>query len=118
MNLQIYMFKKNFDVQKAERFFKERRIRYQLVDMKKQPPGLRELQAVKAGVGLRAMIDTQNKDYSGHYLSRLMGEGPILEALCANPQFLKTPIVRNGRAATVGYAPEVWESWIQADQKG
>lgn len=113
MALQIYALKRDFEVQKAERFFKERRVPYQFVDLKRHTMGLRELTAIKAQVGLRAMIDTTAKAYQAHYIRNLTGEGPILEALASAPQLLKAPIVRNGKLATVGYAPQVWAQWIE-----
>ena len=114
MNIQIYAHKRDFDVQKAERYFKERRISYQFVDLNRHAMGMRELMAVKAQVGLGAMIDAGSKAYQEHYIGHLTGEQAILEALCGNPKLLKAPIVRNGRFATVGYAPDVWEAWINA----
>lgn len=111
MNIQIYAHKRDFEVQKAERYFKERRIAYQFVDLNRHAMGMRELLAVKAQVGLRAMMDTESKLFREHYVSHLVGEGPILEALAASPKLLKGPIVRNGRLATVGYCPETWAQW-------
>ncbi len=111
MNIQIYCLKKNFDVQKAERWFKERRVKYQLVDLKRAKIGPRELANIAASVGLRALVDEDSDAYKKSVIPRLSGEQAILEALIANPQLLRTPIVRNGNAATVGYQPEVWEAW-------
>lgn len=111
MNIQIYCLKKNFDVQKAERWFKERRIRYQLVDLKKAKIGPRELQNIARRVGLRALVDDASDAYKKSVLPRLHGEEAILSALIEQPTLLRTPIVRNGAEATVGYCPDVWESW-------
>lgn len=111
MNIQIYYLKRNFDVQKAERYFKERRIPYHMVDLLKHAMGRRELAAVRAQVGLRALIDTESKLYETHYIRMLTGEDAILDALAAEPRLLKTPIVRNGKYATVGFAPDVWAGW-------
>jgi len=114
MNILIYAHKRNFDVQKAERYFKERRVNYHFIDLKKRAPGLRELQTIKSQVGVRALIDTESQEYQAHYIGHLTEESTILEALAAHPLLLKTPIVRNGNKATVGYKPEVWETWRDA----
>ena len=111
MNVQIYTLKKNFDCQKAERWFKERRIKYQLIDLAKMSLSPREFDSVKAQVGLQAMIDTQSKAYQESTLRFIRGEELIKEELIAHPAFFRAPIVRNGRQATVGYCPEIWSAW-------
>ena len=111
MNIQIYAHKRDFDVQKAERYFKERRIPYQLVDLTRHVMGMRELAAIKQQVGLAELIDRGSKAYEEHYIGHLTGEEAILEALIASPKLLKAPIVRNGKLATIGYKPEIWATW-------
>ena len=115
MNIQIYFFKKNFDVQKAERFFKERRIPYQLVDMKKHAPGLKELEVfARAAGGAYQLVDRKNIDALSHPVAHTEDARRILEYLAERPQFMLTPIVRNGRLATVGAADEkTWGEWIK-----
>ncbi|MGI6174411.1 MAG: arsenate reductase family protein [Christensenellales bacterium] len=114
MNIQIYALKKNFDVQKAERYFKERGLKYQYVDLAKHKLGLRELQTFAQRCGLRQIIDSDSKLYREHPIRMLTGEIPILEALMREPHLLRTPIVRNGKEVTVGYCPEVWAKWEEA----
>ena len=111
MNIQIYALKKNFDVQKAERYFKERRVPYTMVDLAKHTLGKREMETFARKVGIRNLIDTSSKLYETHYIRNLTGESTIIEALIAEPKLLKTPIVRNGQDCTVGFAPEIWEGW-------
>ena len=117
MNIQIYCLKKSFDVQKAERWFKERRIPYQLVDLKRAKLGPRELQNIAAKVGLRALVDDASDAYKKSVIPHLSGEQAIVEALLADPRLLKTPIVRNGREAAVGYQPDVWAAWESQQKK-
>ena len=113
MNIQIFMGKKNFDCQKAERWFKERGIRYQAVDLAKKGISPRELDSVLDQVGLLAAIDTQSKKYAESAL-RFMSDPKMIRAqLLEHPELLRTPIVRNGRKATVGYCPEIWEAWLK-----
>lgn len=109
MNIQIFGKSKCFDTKKAERYFKERRIRYQFVDLGKYGMSRRELESVKAAVGLEAMLDEKDQDYP--LIQYLASDAAKLEKLFEEPWLIKTPIVRNGRQATVGYAPEVWKGW-------
>ena len=109
MNIQIFGKSKCFDTKKAERYFKERRIRYQLVDLKKYGISRGELQSVKNAVGLEALVDPRHPDAA--LVSYLAYDQDKLEKLLEDPGLLRTPIVRNGRQATVGYHPEVWQNW-------
>lgn len=114
MNIQIYFLKKNFDVQKAERYFKERRIPYTLVDLAKHKLGGKEVQLFAQQIGVKNLVDKDGKLYKEHYIRNLTGEGPILDALAETPALMKTPIVREGRRVTLGYCPETWEEWMKA----
>ena len=109
MNIQIFGKSKCFDTKKAERYFKERRIRYQLVDLKKYGISRGELQSVKHAVGLEALVDPRHPDAA--LVSYLAYDQDKLEKLLEDPGLLRTPIVRNGRQATVGYCPDVWKTW-------
>lgn len=109
MNIQIFGKSKCFDTKKAERYFKERRIKVQSIDMVKFGICKGELASVKNAVGLAALIDDQNSDTA--LVTYLAYDADKLEKLWENPKLLKTPIVRNGRQATVGYCPDVWKTW-------
>ena len=109
MNIQIFGKNKCFDTRKAQRWFKERRIRFQAVDVKKIGMSVGELTSVKNAVGLENMIDEAHPD--AVLLSYLASDGAKLEKLYEDPSLLRTPIVRNGKKATVGYHPEIWETW-------
>jgi len=111
MNIQIFGLKRCFDTKKAERYFKERRINYQFIDLSMKGLSKGELQSVRAAVGLNNLINTESKEYKRLNLDRIIGAGMREEILLNNPGLYKTPIVRNGRQATVGYAPDVWSSW-------
>ena len=109
MNIQIFGKSKCFDTKKAERYFKERRIKFQAVDLKKFGMSRGELASVKNAVGLEAMVDPGHPD--AVLLSYLADQQAKLDHLFEDPTLLHTPIVRNGRQATVGYCPEVWATW-------
>ena len=109
MNIQIFGKAKCFDTKKAERWFKERRIKYQYIDVLKYGMSRGELASVKNAVGLEAMADPSDQDYP--LFQYLASAEAKLDKLFEVPYLLKTPIVRNGKQATVGYAPEVWQNW-------
>ena len=109
MNIQIFGKSKCFDTKKAERYFKERRIKFQRIDLGQTGMSRGELSSVKAAVGLEAMIDISAP--GAEILIYLAYDADREEKLYDNPAFIKTPVVRNGKKATVGYCPDVWKSW-------
>jgi len=113
MNIQIYVNKKNPDVLKAERFFKERRIPYQLVDIKKHKLGHRELQLFAGAVGAKALVDRTGQKALEKPVAHMTTESLILEELTNDPSALVSPIVRNGSQVTVGAEETVWVQWVQ-----
>ena len=117
MNIQIFGTKKSADTRKAERYFKERRIRFQSVDLMEKGLSKGEFQKVCQAVGgLDAMIDHDCKDRDLLALIRYIAAEDRLQKVLENQAVLKQPIVRNGRYATVGYQPEVWKKWEQEDK--
>ena len=112
MNIQIFGTKKSFDTKKAERYFKERRIKFQFVDLKEKGLSKGELTSVaQAAGGLDALIDPKAKDEDLLALLKYIPADARFEKVLENQHVLREPIVRNGKKATVGYAPEVWGSW-------
>ena len=112
MNIQIFGKKKCFDKKKAERYFKERKIKFQSVDLLRFGQSKGEYESVKRAVGgMEALIDKKSKAYEELYIAYLAHQSDVEEKLIENPALFRTPIVRNGREATVGYQPEVWEKW-------
>ena len=110
--IQIFGTKKSSDSRKAERFFKERGIKCQYVDMKEKGLSKGEFQSVLRAVGgLEQMIDENCKDKDLLALIKYIAEEDRAEKVLENQEVLKLPIVRNGQKATVGYRPEVWKGW-------
>ena len=109
--IQVYFLKKNFDVQKAERWFRERKIPVQMIDLAKARLGRRELDSVRRSAGLEALIDAESRAWKECPARYSGDEERIVAALLENPARLRLPIVRNGQMATVGYAPDTWETW-------
>ena len=112
MNIQIFGTKKCNDTKKAERFFKERGIKYQFIDMKEKGMSKGEFTSVaQDNGGIDAMLDPNCKDQDTLALIRYTAEEDKLEKILENPQVIKTPVVRNGKQSTLGYQPEVWKKW-------
>ena len=110
MNIQIYGKSKCFDTKKAERWFLERGVRFQRIDLARHGMSRGELQSVRSAVGsLAALIDPRHPD--AILLSYLAYDGDKEQKLLDNPAMFVTPIVRNGKQATAGYKPEVWRTW-------
>jgi len=111
MNIQIFGKSKCFDTKKAERYFKERRIKYQLIDFVKYGISKGEFTSVKSAVGgIDALVDVNSKEYERQNI-KYLANNDLEERLLEWPEMLKTPIVRNGKKATVGYCPDVWAGW-------
>lgn len=112
MNIQIFGTRKCFDTRKAERYFKERNVRYQFIDMKEKGLSKGEYNGIKSAVGGReAMLNPECKDKELLALIQYLAEEDKDEKILENQKILKTPIVRNGRKATIGYQPEIWKTW-------
>lgn len=109
MNIQIWGKSKSFDSKKAERWFKERRIRYQYIDLLRYGISRGELTSVKNAVGLNELADPKDIDYP--IFEHLAYDSDKFDMLLDTPEMLRTPIVRNGKQATVGYCPEIWKTW-------
>ena len=106
MKIQIFGTNKSFDTKKAQRWFKERGIRFQMIDMKEKGMSRGEFDNVCRAVGGWAkLVDENAKDKDTLALLKW------LDKLFENQQLFRQPIVRNGRQATVGYCPEAWEKW-------
>ena len=107
MNIQIFGARKSFDTRKAERWFKERRIKYQYIDLDTKGLSAGEYRSVRAAVGYDALVDRDSPDYRELGIDYLLPQEKLLE----NPRLFRAPIVRNGRQATVGFCPDVWKTW-------
>lgn len=112
MNIQIFGKTKCFDTKKAQRYFKERGISFQFIDMAQKGMSKGEYNSVKQAVGgMDKLIDEKTKDQQTYLLIKYLAEEDKEEKLLENPKLFKTPIVRNGKKATVGYEPEIWNKW-------
>lgn len=112
MNIQIFGSTKSSDSRKAERYFKERRIKYQFIDMKKYGMSGGEFDNVLRAVGgIEKLVDWDGKDPDLDLIKYMADERDKEDKVFENQGLMKLPVVRNGKQATVGYCPEVWASW-------
>ena len=112
MSIQIFGKAKCFDTKKAERYFKERKIKYQFIEINKYGLSKGEYQSVKAAVGgMAPLIDEKSKEYENQHIQYLASQEDVEECLLENPGMFKTPIVRSGKKAAIGYQPDIWASW-------
>jgi arsenate reductase len=112
MNVQIFGTKKCFDTKKAERYFKERKVPYQLIDMKEKGMSKGEFNSVRQAVGgADAMLDENCRNQDVLALIKYIAPEDKDDKILENQEVLKTPIVRNGKQATIGYQPDTWKDW-------
>ncbi len=112
MNIQIFGSKKDFDTKKAERYFKERGIKAQFIDMKEKGMSKGEFNSVCQSVGgYQKLIDQNCKDKELLALITYIAEEDKVEKILENQKIIKIPVVRNGKQATVGYQPDIWKGW-------
>jgi arsenate reductase-like glutaredoxin family protein len=112
LNIQIFGKSKCFDTKKAERYFKERRIKYQFVDLMRFGLSGKEFESVLRAVGgIDKLIDWDSKSADITLMKYMEDKVAKEDKVFDDPGLMKTPIVRNGKQATVGYCPEIWATW-------
>ena len=113
MNIQIYGTSKCFDTKKAQRYFKERGIKFQFVDLAKFGMSKGEYESIRRALkcSLEDLLNEKSKAYEKSFIKYLASEEAKLEKLLENQEMFKTPIVRNGKKATLGYCPDEWKKW-------
>lgn len=110
MNIQIIGTKKCKDTAKAERFFKERKIKYQFIDLKQRNLSKGELTKISNKFGLENLINKEGKEFEKQNLKYMRYD--IQDKILGNSLLLKTPIVRNGKEITLGLKIEIWKNWL------
>jgi len=111
MNIQIFGTLKCQETRKAQRYFKERGIQFQFINLAEKGLSKGELKKVKTAIGIDNLVDRECKEYSKRNLKYLSHN--VEEEVLNHPLLFKTPIVRNGSKATVGYSPDVWKMWVE-----
>ena len=112
MNIQIFGKSKCFDTKKAERWFKERRIKVQYIDLKKYGMSPKEFDSVLRAVGgIDSLIDWDGKSEEITLMRYMDDKRAKEDKVFDDPMLMRTPVVRNGKQATVGFCPEIWAAW-------
>ena len=112
MNIQIFGKSKCFETKKAERYFKERRIKYQYIDLNRYGLSPKEFDSVLRAVGgVENLVDWDCKDEQITLMRYMEDDRAKEDKIYDDPKLMRSPIVRNGKQATVGYCPEVWQTW-------
>lgn len=113
MNIQIYGTSKCFDTKKAQRYFKERNIKFQFVDLAKYGMSKGEYQSIKRALNCKMedLVNEKSKKFEPSYIKYLASEEAKEEKLLENQELFRTPIVRNGKKATLGFCPDEWKKW-------
>lgn len=113
MNIQIYGTSKCFDTKKAQRYFKERGVKFQFIDLVKYGMSKGEYNSIKSALKMKVddLVNEKSKKYDSSFIKYLASEEAKEEKLLENQELFKTPIIRNGKKATLGYCPEIWKEW-------
>ena len=112
MNIQIFGKSKSFDTKKAERWFKERRIKFQSIDLVRYGMSGKEFDSVLRAVGgVDELIDWDSKSPEVTLMEYMEDKRAKEDKVFDQPELMKAPVVRNGREATVGFRPDIWETW-------
>ena len=112
MNIQIFGKNKCFDTKKAERWFKERRVKFQAIDLKRYGMSGKEFDSVLRAVGgIDNLIDWESKSPEVTLMKYMDDKRAKEDKVFDMPELMKAPVVRNGKEATVGYRPDIWETW-------
>ena len=112
MNIQIFGKNKCFDTKTAERYFKERRIKYQFIDIIRFGFSPKEFDSVlRAVAGVDNLIDWDNKSDQITLMRYMDDKRGKEDKIFDDPSLIKTPVVRNGKQATVGFCPDIWAQW-------
>ena len=118
MNIQIFGTSKCYDTKKAERFFKERRIPFQRIDLARYGFSDGEFNSILRAVGgVDKLIDWDSRSPALDLLRYTDDVRTKEDRVFDDPRLVKTPVVRNGKRATAGYCPEVWKTWCEEDKK-
>ena len=112
MNIQIFGKSKCFDTKKAERYFKERRIKFQSIDLIRYGMSGKEFDSVLRAVGgIDNLIDWEKKDQQITNMKYMEDVRTKEDKVFDDPSLMRTPVVRNGKQAPVGYCPDIWDTW-------
>ena len=94
---------------------KERRINFHFRNLSEKGISKGELGNIKKSIPLEDLLDRNGKHFKKRNLEFMVFD--LEEELLKDALLFRTPIVRNGKLATVGYEPDVWKEWIESTLK-
>lgn len=109
--IQIFGVKNCNDTKKAIRFFKDRKINVQFINLKEKEISKGELKSITKNFEIEDLLDREGKEFKKRNLNYYVFD--TLELLTENPILFKTPILREKDKVTIGYKPEIWKEWIK-----
>ncbi|MEO8027838.1 MAG: ArsC/Spx/MgsR family protein [Bryobacteraceae bacterium] len=115
LTVQIFGVKNSQATRAAERFFKERRVAFQSVDLKQKPMAPREIQRFVDRFGLPSLLDTEGKPYIDAGLKYLkQSDAELLARIEREPALLRLPLVRAASRVSVGRDENAWKAMLEA----
>jgi arsenate reductase len=115
MNIQIFGLKNSTATRAAERFFKERRIPIQLIDLKQKSMAPAEIKRFIDRFGLAPLLDSEGKAYVDGGLKYLkLTDSELLQRIERNPALLRLPLVRAANRVSIGHDEDSWRAMLAA----
>ena len=114
MNIQIIGTKKCSDTKKAQRFFRERSIKFHFLDLNEKALSKGELAKIVSKLGKEHLIDTESREYKKQGFA--WRDFDPVEEVFENNLLLKTPVVRQGNEVTSGLDLQSWTRWLKEDK--
>jgi len=115
--VQIFGVKNSQASRAAERFFKERRVPIQFVDLKQRPMAAGELKRFVERFGWTGLLDTEGKAYADAGLKYLkLSDAELLGRIEREPRLLRLPLVRSAKILSVGHDEEAWKAMLGASR--
>lgn len=116
MTIQIFGIKNSAATRAAERFFKERSVSVQSVDLKQKPMAAGEINRFIARFGLNALLDSEGKAYIDSGLKYLkVSDSELIDRINKDPKLLRMPLVRSAKRLSIGHDEKSWKEMLSAD---
>lgn len=111
--VQIFGVKNSAATRAAERFFKERRVPIQLVDLKVKPMAPGEIKRFVDRFGLNNLLDTESKSYADAGLKYMrLSDSELLARIERDPKLLRLPLVRAAKLLSIGQNEHAWKAML------
>jgi len=113
MTVQIFGLKNSAATRAAERFFKERRVVFEVVVLKRKPMAPAEIKRFVDRFGLAGLLDSEGKVYAEAGLKYLrLTDADLLKRIEQEPGLLRLPLVRAGNRLSIGADEDSWKDML------